>query len=135
MIKGIAHVCIGARDLAAAEQFYCGLLGLGKKFAFKKGGKETGFYLEAGRGSFIEVFAQDKVEPEAGSAIRHLCLEVSDVDEVAERLRAAGVEVSDKKVGADGSWQAWLRDPSGIPIELHQYTDESSQVTGRDCVL
>ena len=34
MIKQLAHICIGAKDLAEAERFYCGLLGLKKAFSF-----------------------------------------------------------------------------------------------------
>ena len=42
-------------------------------------------------------------------------------------LRAAGVEVTDSKLGFDKSWQAWLTDPDDNRIELHQYTPESQQ--------
>jgi hypothetical protein len=38
-------------------------------------------------------------------------------------------------MGHDQSWQAWLADPNGITIELHEYTDKSSQVLGSDCFL
>ena len=38
-----------------------------------------------------------------------------------------GVTVTDKKLGSDNSWQAWLSDPDGNRIELHQYTAQSLQ--------
>lgn len=50
-------------------------------------------------------------------------------------LGAGGYAVTEKKLGADQSWQAWTTDPSGVRIEFHQYTAHSSQVTGKDCVL
>jgi hypothetical protein len=50
-------------------------------------------------------------------------------------LRKLGIAVGDKKLGADQSWQAWLEDPNGIRIELHQYTPDSSQLTRRTCVV
>jgi hypothetical protein len=50
-------------------------------------------------------------------------------------LAAAGVEATPPKLGCDRSWQTWIRDPDGNRVELHQYTAESSQRTGRDCVL
>ena len=42
-------------------------------------------------------------------------------------LRGRGVEVSDPKLGSDQSWQAWITDPDGNRIELHDYTAESWQ--------
>ncbi len=30
-------------------------------------------------------------------------------------------------MGSDHSWQAWLSDPDGNRVELHQYTPESWQ--------
>jgi lactoylglutathione lyase/glyoxylase I family protein len=33
-------------------------------------------------------------------------------------------------LGADGSWQFWTADPDGNPIEFHQFTPESRQITG-----
>ena len=38
-----------------------------------------------------------------------------------------GGVVTAPNLGADHSWQAWLADPDGNRIELHQYTPESKQ--------
>ncbi len=135
MIKQVAHICIGALDLAAAERFYCGALGMEKKFRFIKEGRDFGFYLAAGNGTYIEVFSQDAVEAGAKPLLKHICLEVEDIDAAIRRISEAGVEITPKKMGADRSWQAWITDPSGVRIELHQYTPESSQLTGRDCIV
>lgn len=62
-------------------------------------------------------------------------MEVEDIDAVAERLREMGVEAPEKKIGSDSSWQIWCKDPSGIDMEFHQYTEKSSQVTGEDCIV
>lgn len=134
-LKRIAHVCLGAADLEAAQKFYCQGLGCEHAFDFVRGGRKTGFYLRAGEGTFIEVFRQEQIDPKAPSPMKHLCLEVDDIDAACAKLRAAGYSVGDKKLGADRSWQAWTADPSGVRIEFHQYTAESSQRTGRDCVL
>jgi hypothetical protein len=37
------------------------------------------------------------------------------------------VQVTNVSLGSDKSWQAWLSDPDGNKIELHQYTAESKQ--------
>jgi catechol 2,3-dioxygenase-like lactoylglutathione lyase family enzyme len=135
MIKGLAHVCMGSADLKATERFYCEALGLRRLFDFRSGGKLIGFYLEVGRGGYLEFFRQDRAASTENPAIRHFCIEVDGMDDTVRRIRSMGYEISDKKLGADGSWQAWTQDPDGVPIEFHEYTDQSSQRTGRHCDL
>jgi catechol 2,3-dioxygenase-like lactoylglutathione lyase family enzyme len=133
MIKQLAHICIGAKDLAEAERFYCGLLGLKKKFSFLRKDQAAGLYLSAGEGVFIEIFPEGNGAADKVQWIRHLCLEVENLDLVIAALRKDGRDVTDKKMGCDQSWQAWTHDPSGIPIEFHEYTEQSHQLTGKDC--
>jgi len=136
MITALAHVCVLSHDLQTTEKFYCDGLGLKKQFSFIKDDEIVGFYLNFGNDSFIEIFKTDKPLTESdNTAIKHVCLEVDDIHATIERLRSKGIEVSDKKMGADQSWQAWLKDPSGMPIELHEYTEQSSQKTCNDCIL
>jgi len=135
MIRSLAHVCISSIDLAATEQFYCDVLGMEKQFNFIFEGHKVGFYLKVSETNYIEVFEQDSIDHDAPVAIRHLCFETKDIDTVATALTAAGVSVTDKKMGSDNSWQIWTADPSGVKIEFHEYTPESSQMTGADCIL
>jgi lactoylglutathione lyase/glyoxylase I family protein len=135
MIKQLAHVCIGAKNLAETEQFYCDVLGLEKKFVFDKAGEAIGFYLALGGNSFIEVFVDSEESDGQRPLLKHFCLEVGDIDTVINTVRSKGWAISDKKFGLDNAWQAWITDPSGVAIELHQYTPESSQFTGRDCLV
>jgi catechol 2,3-dioxygenase-like lactoylglutathione lyase family enzyme len=53
MIKGFAHVCLSATDLAAVERFYCGGLGLKKAFDFIRNDRVIGFYLELSQGESV----------------------------------------------------------------------------------
>jgi glyoxylase I family protein len=135
MIRGLAHVCIAARDLDATERFYCEGLGFSKAFDFIRGGQVVGFYLKAPDATYIEVFHQDAVQADGDCPIRHVCLEVLDIDALSRHLTALGHEVTAKQLGADQSWQAWTKDPSGVHIELHEYTQSSSQITGRNCLI
>ena len=135
MITQLAHVCLGSTNLAQTEHFYCTVLGLKKHFRFLRDGREFGFYLHLGQNTFIEVFEQKQIEVNKLSPIRHLCLQVSSVDKMIDRLRSHGHTVTDKKLGADGSWQCWLTDPDSVQIELHEYTPQSTQITGKDCIL
>ena len=132
MIKRIAHLCIISKDLKATESFYTSALGLKKAFYFLRNGTVTGFYLEVGDDSFIEVFLTDRTPDGKSSAIQHFCLEVDSIDEISKRVKKAGYEITDKQLGSDKSWQAWITDPNGVRIELHEYTPESSQLTSVD---
>jgi len=132
MIKRIAHLCLVSKDLVATERFYTEALGLKKAFYFLRNGVVIGFYLAIGDDSFIEVFQTDNVPNGESSAIRHFCLEVDSIDEVSACVRNAGYEITAKQLGSDRSWQAWITDPNGVKIELHEYTPESSQKTRAD---
>lgn len=130
MFKRLAHVCIGATDLAETERFYVGLLGMEKAFDFFRDEQQIGFYLRAGGSTFIEVFVEKGEPEEERPLIRHFCLEVEDLEADIAALERKGVEVSAKKLGGDGAWQAWITDPSGLRIELMQYGENSSQFSG-----
>jgi len=131
-VKQLAHLCIHSRDLDATRSFYVDALGLEPGFDFLKDGRRFGYYLKFGQNTFIEVFEGD---PGEVGNINHLAIEVEDMDGVIERVRKAGHTVGDKKLGPDQSWQAWLEDPNGIRIELHEYTSDSSQLSGKPCRL
>ena len=135
MFKRLAHVCIGALDLDAVENFYVDALGMELAFEFYRAGQRIGFYVKAGESTFLEVFTTDEAARNGNALIKHFCLEVEDLDAVISRLRDRGVETSARKMGADNSWQAWITDPSGIRIELMQYSDSSTQFTGRTVIL
>ena len=98
---------------------------------FFKDGELYGYYAGAGNTIFVEVFIEEKEVAVSSSLLRHLCLEVEDLDAAIAEIRGKGWEISDKTFGCDQSWQAWISDPSGVQIELMQYTNESSQFTGK----
>ena len=128
MIKCLAHVCFHARDLDASIAFYRDKLGLKEAFPFlKPDGRRFGVYLHAGGRNFIEIFEGKPAGKVEGQSYQHLCLEVDDIEGTVKAIRAKGVEVTDVKLGSDGTWQAWLADPDGNRIELHHYTPQSKQ--------
>lgn len=136
LVNRLAHVCIGAVDLAATERFYVQTLGFAKGFDFLQKGQVVGFYLRVSEGAYVEVFRQGAIpDSKAEPLIRHLCFEVDSIETVSARLTAAGHAVTPKTMGADDSWQAWTADPSGVRIEFHEYTAKSCQRTGAPCVL
>jgi catechol 2,3-dioxygenase-like lactoylglutathione lyase family enzyme len=131
MITRIAHVCLSVKNLEASLEFYESALGFSRRFSFIKRGKTVGVYLQIADRVYLEMF-----EKPGGAAtntgIVHICFETDDIDRAIQTLTSRGVVCSPKKLGADRSWQTWISDPDGNRIELHQYTNESSQRTGRD---
>ena len=99
-------------------------------FDFTRKGEVIGFYMKADNTSFIEVFAADQVTPIEQQVLNHLCLETSDIVALQKSLAARGLEPGPVHLGADKSYQFWMKDPNGMSIEFHQYTDTSSQFTG-----
>jgi catechol 2,3-dioxygenase-like lactoylglutathione lyase family enzyme len=133
LIKSLAHACIKTSDLDATSAFYCEALGLEKLFTFTRKGVAIGFYLKAANNTFIEVFRQDQTPPGAPDrSLHHFCLEAGEIEAARELLLSRGYQPGAVKLGCDKSWQFWVKDPSGIDLEFHQYTDHSSQTTGED---
>ncbi len=128
MITALAHTCYVVRDLDAALHFYVDQLGLTPAFDFvKDDGVRFGIYLHVGGRSFIELFQGAHADRVDGQSYGHLCLEVDDIQATTAAITAAGAAVEPISLGSDQSWQAWLTDPDGNRIELHQYTPESWQ--------
>lgn len=128
MIRGLSHICFVVSDLGESTAFYRDKLGLREAFELViLDGKVRGVYLHVGGRTFIELFEGKPDPTPSGAGYRHFCLEVADIELVVKTLRGRDVEVSDIQTGTDGSYQAWLADPDGNRIELHQFTEQSRQ--------
>jgi catechol 2,3-dioxygenase-like lactoylglutathione lyase family enzyme len=127
MIKGFAHICFNVSDLDASIAFYR-KLGFAPAFEFlRDNGERYGIYLHIGGRCFIELFKGELAAPAEKQSYKHFCLEVDDIEATAGELRTRGIKVGEIKLGKDQSFQAWLADPDGNRIELHQYTPQSKQ--------
>jgi len=128
MITGLAHACFVVSDLESSLAFYQEKLGLTPAFDFRNAdGQRFGIYLHVGGRNFIELFMGELHERAAKQSFQHICLEVDDIETTVATLRERGVEVSNPTLGSARSWQAWVTDPDGNRIELHQYTPDSKQ--------
>jgi catechol 2,3-dioxygenase-like lactoylglutathione lyase family enzyme len=109
----VHHVSINVDDVDAALGFYTSVLGLVPRrdrpdFAF------GGAWLDAGG---QQVHLIEKTPPPGVG--QHFALQVEDLDATVAELRDRGVDVSDPRpVGP--SRQAFLADPAGNMVELHQ---------------
>lgn len=109
----VHHVSINVDDVEAATRFYVDVLGLSLRrdrpdFNF------GGAWLDAG-GQQVHLIDAE-VPANHG---QHFALAVEDLDGVVAELRQRGVDVSEPKAVA-ASRQAFLADPAGNRLELHQ---------------
>ena len=112
----VHHVSINVADVDEATRFYVDVLGLSPRtdrpdFGF------GGAWLDAGGQQVHLIEGQTP-----GSLGQHFALLVGDLNATIDELRARGVKVSDASpVGANR--QAFLNDPAGNMVELHQRGD------------
>ena len=127
-MRGIAHLCFVVADLERSAEFYRDKLGLRQAFELNlQEGKVKGLYFHVGGRTFIELFEGESAPVPPEASYKHFCIEVADIEKTVAALRGRGVEVTDICTGQDRSFQAWITDPDGNRIELHQYTPESLQ--------
>ncbi|HUR78329.1 MAG TPA: VOC family protein [Acidimicrobiales bacterium] len=110
---GVHHVSINVEDVATAVTFYTELLGLRVRddrpdFGF------DGAWLNAGDQQLHLIAG---AVPSAKG--QHFAVRVADLDAVIAELRGAGVAVSEASPVGTGR-QAFVSDPSGNLVELHQ---------------
>ena len=131
MVLGISHLCFRVSDLDAALTFYTDVLGFKHAFDFTRDdGSRFGAYVSCGSRTFMEFFLRGDGEAaaEGAQSYQHVCLEVDDMQKTVDGLRRAGAEVSEPTVGKDGNPQAWLSDPDGNRIELHELRPDGWQL-------
>lgn len=109
----VHHVSINVSDVEEALRFYTEVLGLSLRsdrpdFSF------GGAWLDAG-GQQVHLI-EASTTPADG---QHFAVLVEDLAESVAELRSRGIDVTDPRpVGT--SLQAFVRDPAGNEVELHQ---------------
>ncbi len=133
-VRPAFHLAVPVDDLAAAEAFYGGVLGLprGRSSAqwidWNLGGHQVVTHLVDGHQAnrvHNPVDGHDVPVPHFG-----LVLPVPDFQRLAERLRAAGttfvIEPYVRFKGETGEqWTMFFFDPAGNPMEFKAFADES----------
>ncbi|HEX3707137.1 MAG TPA: VOC family protein [Mycobacteriales bacterium] len=111
----VHHVSINVSDVDEALTFYVDRLG----FVPRTDRPDFGF-----PGAWLDAGNQQVHLIEGGAPAnvgQHFAVQVADIDASIEELRAAGVEVTDAFEVAPGmARQAFLSDPAGNGIELHE---------------
>ena len=133
MITGFGHIAVTAKNMAESLRFYTEALGFHTAFELKH--PDTGapwiVYLNICPGQYVELFYGGTEEiPWSDSQIgfNHLCFEVDNINDAVQKVQDAGYPIdSEPQQGCDGNWQAWVRDPNGVRIELMQIDPKSPQ--------
>ena len=110
---GVHHVSINVADVEEAVAFYVERLG----FTVRSDRPAFGF-----GGAWLDCGDQQLHLLEAGAPPalgQHFAVRVADLDAAVAELRAAGAEVGDPSPVGTGR-QAFLTDPSGNTVELHE---------------
>jgi len=110
---GVHHVSLNVSDVDSAIRFYVDVLGLEMRddrpdFSF------GGAWLDVGDQQ-IHLIAAPSPEDHG----QHVALRVEDLDTAIAELRVIGVPVSDASAVGQAR-QAFLHDPSGNLVELHE---------------
>jgi glyoxylase I family protein len=112
---GVDHVAINVTDVPAAITFYTEMLGLTQNHERPDFGF-AGAWLDAGNQQIHLIELQ--APPNLG---QHFALLYDDLDAVVAELRSKGLEVTDPKPSGPGRHQAFVSDPWGNGIELHNH--------------
>jgi catechol 2,3-dioxygenase-like lactoylglutathione lyase family enzyme len=112
-VQRVHHVSILVTDLAKAEEFYGGVLGLRR--LVRPNGPTTGMFFEIGDAQ-LHVTLTDLPEPES---LRHTAFEVDDLEAALRDVTRMGLPIWD-----DTPLPGWVRkqcrDPFGNGVELLQ---------------
>lgn len=112
--RGLRHLALKTRDLAATERFYVGVLGL--RVAFPHRGM---LFLEtAGGGDLLNFVERRRRFDPRGGGLDHFGLHVPRAEwtKLAARLERAGVAIW----GRRGRSAVYVRDPNGYTVELYR---------------
>ena len=150
MIRGIHHVAISTGDLERSLRFYRDLLGFEEALRFDwqagtemadritelKESAARSVMLRAGN-AYVELFEYqsptpkpvDPERPVCDHGITHLCLDVTDIDTLYERLVSAGMRFHCPPQDAGGGIRTtYGRDPDGNVVEIQQIEGDTQRI-------
>ena len=134
----LAHFTIRTTDVEASRRFYVEILGLSvgarPPFTF------PGLWLYAGEADVVHLigmdansaaevraYLEDRDEAPAGGtgALDHIAFQATGWGETRARCDAAGIAYTERTVPSLGQHQVFIRDPSGVVIELNYAGNEA----------
>ena len=125
-IKSFNHVAIICSNYEKSKHFYVNILGF--KIIQETWRKTRNSYkldLLVGSGDHIELFSfpnppKRLTRPEA-CGLRHLALEVDNIDESVDYLKSHNIEVENIRIDEiTGKRFTFFPDPDGLPLEIYE---------------
>ena len=123
-VRGIDHVAINVKDMAASAAFYADVLGLQRGRTAAMDGFDITYFALPGGGR-LELFdykgtSGDQARGEADVGLRHLAFQVEGVAEAERALRAKGVPITlpTTELPALGVRVLLFLDPNGVTLEF-----------------
>jgi len=124
-LRRLDHLLVLTDDLEATRAFYCDVLG------FEPGERPPlgfpGYWLYLGDEPCLHIAERAPYEahaaalglPAGPAAVDHVAFAAGGYEELAVRLRSAGVHAVENDVPAAGLRQLFFTDPNGVRIELN----------------
>ncbi len=127
MIKKYLHTRFRVSDMEKSIEFYTGILGL-KVIEQKTSprGSKLAFLQAPGTDSEIELCSfPESGKVEVPEDLVHLAFQVENLDECMERLKQAGVPITEGPIkSSNGTAFIFTEDPDKYEIELMQYPED-----------
>lgn len=135
-VKKLGHISIRTTDLASTVGFYRTVVGLREGFRppfefpgawLYRGGDEADFgtlhVIEVrpeSRAALVDYLGDIPDSALAGSgAVDHIAFLMDGIDQVRKNIEKLGIPMSEKRAPSVGLHQIFVRDPSGITVELN----------------
>lgn len=141
--QSIDHVAIAVHDLEASIRFYTDVLGFELKERRRTEGRQTAMVSAVLKAGAITVVLLQGTSPDSqvsrfvehfGSGVQHLAIGVSNLPEMAEDLKAAGMEFDTTVIQSPGLRQIFSKrdEGSGMMFEFIErmggdFSDQSVQ--------
>lgn len=125
MIQGLHHIAILCSEREPALKFYRDGLGFDIKETHVRPERGDEVLLLSAYGITLELFiAPDRPQRVSGPeayGLRHLALEVTKLEGICARLAALGFAPEPiRRDDFNGRRMTFVKDPDGLPIELHE---------------
>lgn len=125
MKKGLHHIAILCSDREKALDFYSRALGFEIIRSHLRPERNDEIIMMSGFGITLELFISPSnpkrvTSPEA-YGLRHLALYVTDIESEVTALKNAGYMTEEiRRDSFSGEKMTFVKDPDGLPIELHE---------------
>ena len=123
MIKRIGHAAFDVENMERSLHFYCTILGFKHAFDIKKAmGAPGSSILKCATVSLSSCSMVDRTNQavKRSNHSNHICLEVFDIHEIANHLKANGVTVDvEPRKGKNGNYQCCGEGPRREPHRVY----------------